>query len=141
MEPHRGVSLQVYWRSEPLHSSLTLVMWGDLSTGLSKQIELDVPPPRSLQSPRLKGPSYKRVESAVEANEPSLIAQYALELAESVHSFAHHHRILDGGFATAEDGTKVKLEFVPERLLLVEAARRTLAKALALLGLEAVERM
>lgn len=83
----------------------------------------------------------ERVESAVENNEPSAIAQYALELAESVHSFTHHHRILDGGFATADDGTKVKLEFVPERLLLVEAARRTLARALTLLGLEPVERM
>lgn len=83
----------------------------------------------------------ERIESAVEANEPSAIAQYALELAESVHSFTHHHRILDGGYATAEDGTKVKLEFVPERLILVEAARRALARALSLLGLEAVERM
>ena len=70
----------------------------------------------------------ERIESAVEANEPSVIAQYALELAESVHSFTHHHRVLD------VDATR-------ERLVLVEAARRTLAKALTLLGLEPVERM
>jgi len=83
----------------------------------------------------------ERVEAAVEANEPSVIAAYALELAEAVHSFTHHHRILPGGFATAEDGSKVELAFVPERLILVESARRTLAKALTLLGLEPVERM
>jgi arginyl-tRNA synthetase len=83
----------------------------------------------------------ERVEAAAEANEPSMIATYALELAEAVHSFTHHHRILPGGFATAEDGSKVELEHVPERLILVESARRTLAKALVLLGLEPVERM
>lgn len=83
----------------------------------------------------------ERVEAAVEANEPSMIASYALELAEAVHSFTHHHRILPGGFATAEDGSKIELEHVPERLILVESARRTLAKALVLLGLEPVERM
>jgi len=83
----------------------------------------------------------ERVEAAVEANEPSIIATYALELAEAVHSFTHHHRILPGGFTTGEDGTKTELAFVPERLILVESARRTLAKALVLLGLEPVERM
>jgi arginyl-tRNA synthetase len=83
----------------------------------------------------------ERVEAATEANEPSMIATYALELAEAVHSFTHHHRILPGGFTTAEDGSKVELEHVPERLILVESARRTLAKALVLLGLEPVERM
>jgi hypothetical protein len=54
--------------------------------------------------------------------EPSIVAQYALELAEKVHSFTHHHRVLD-------------VDATPERLLLVEAARRTLAKALDPRGL------
>lgn len=83
----------------------------------------------------------ERVEAAVEANEPSMIASYALELAEAVHSFTHHHRILPGGFATSQDGSKLELEHIPERLVLVESARRTLARALVLLGLEPVERM
>ncbi|QQS06199.1 MAG: arginine--tRNA ligase [Fibrobacterota bacterium] len=70
----------------------------------------------------------ERIDQAVEANEPSLLSQYALELAEKVHSFTHHHRVLD-------------VDATPERLLLVEAARRTLSRALTILGLEAVERM
>jgi arginyl-tRNA synthetase len=70
----------------------------------------------------------ERVEQAVEASEPSIVAQYALELAEKVHSFTHHHRVLD-------------VDATPERLLLVESARRALAKALSLLGLEPVDRM
>jgi len=56
----------------------------------------------------------ERVDQAVELAEPSIVAQYALELAEKVHSFTHHHRVLD-------------VDATPERLLLVEAARRTLA--------------
>ncbi len=70
----------------------------------------------------------ERIDAAIEANEPSIVAQFALELAEAVHAFTHHHRVLD-------------VEATPERLLLVESARRTLAKALRLLGLEPVERM
>ncbi|HNY29946.1 MAG TPA: arginine--tRNA ligase [Fibrobacteria bacterium] len=70
----------------------------------------------------------ERIDQAVEANEPSLLSQYALELAEKVHSFTHHHRVLD-------------VDATPERLLLVEAARRTLSRALSILGLEPVERM
>jgi arginyl-tRNA synthetase len=70
----------------------------------------------------------ERIDAAVDANEPSVIAQYALELAEKVHSFTHHHRVLD-------------VEATPERLLLVMAAKKTLAASLALLGLEPVERM
>ncbi len=70
----------------------------------------------------------ERIDAAVEANEPSVIAQYALELAEKVHAFTHHHRVLD-------------VDATPERLLLVTAAKKTLAASLALLGLEPVERM
>lgn len=70
----------------------------------------------------------ERVDAAVEGNEPSVVAQYALELAEKVHAFTHHHRVLD-------------VDATPERVLLVHAAKKTLAAALALLGLEPVERM
>lgn len=70
----------------------------------------------------------ERVDAAVEGNEPSVVAQYALELAEKVHAFTHHHRVLD-------------VDATPERVLLVQAAKKTLAAALALLGLEPVERM
>ena len=70
----------------------------------------------------------ERIDGAVEGNEPSSIAQYALELAEKIHSFTHHHRVLD-------------VEATPERLLLVMAAKKTLAAALTLLGLDPVERM
>ena len=70
----------------------------------------------------------ERIDLAVEGNEPSVIAQYALELAEKIHSFTHHHRVLD-------------VDATQERLLLVMAAKKTLAASLALLGLEPVERM
>lgn len=70
----------------------------------------------------------ERIDAAVDANEPSVVAQYALELAEKVHSFTHHHRVLD-------------VDATPERLLLVMAAKKTLAASLRLLGLEPVERM
>ena len=70
----------------------------------------------------------EKVDQAVEFAEPSIVAQFALELAEKVHAFTHHHRVLD-------------VEATPERLLLVEAARRTLARALVLVGLEPVARM
>jgi len=70
----------------------------------------------------------ERIDQAVEASEPSIVAQYALELAEKVHSFTHHHRVLD-------------VDATSERLLLVEAARRTLSRSLQLLGLEPVDRM
>ena len=70
----------------------------------------------------------ERVDQAVEAMEPSIVAQYALELAEKIHSFTHHHRVLD-------------VDATPERLFLVEAARKALARSLELLGLEPVERM
>jgi arginyl-tRNA synthetase len=77
---------------------------------------------------QLLGQFPARVEQAVEQNEPSLVSQYCLELAEAIHQFYGKHRVLN-------------VPETPERLALVEAARRTLATALALLGLEPIDRM
>lgn len=70
----------------------------------------------------------RRLDEAVEQNEPSLVAQFCLELAEAVHQFYGKHRVLG-------------VDQTPERLVLVEAARRTLATALSLLGVEPIDRM
>lgn len=70
----------------------------------------------------------ERVDQAVEQNEPSILAQYCLEVAEAFHHFYSKHRVLEH-------------ESSPERLLLVEATRRILGSAMKLVGLTPVERM
>ncbi len=70
----------------------------------------------------------ERVDAAVEQNEPSVVAQYCLEVAEDFHQFYQKHHVLDH-------------EASPERLLLVEATRRVLGTAMRLVGLTPVERM
>ena len=70
----------------------------------------------------------ERVDLAVEQNEPSVIAQYCLEVSEDFHQFYQKQRVLDH-------------EASPERLLLVEATRRVLNRAMRLVGLTPVERM
>jgi len=70
------------------------------------------------------------VSRAREAFEPSVLAQYLLEMSASFHRFHHHHRVLsgDGGLTAA-------------RLHLVEGARNTLRNGLRLMGMGAPEEM
>lgn len=71
------------------------------------------------------------VAAAAERYEPHLIAGAALDLAQRANAFYRDHRVLDAGSPT----------LVAARLALVEAARRTLARALALLGIAAPSEM
>ncbi|MGE0710613.1 MAG: arginine--tRNA ligase [Planctomycetota bacterium] len=72
-----------------------------------------------------------KVQQAADQLEPSVIARYVLDLAAKTHAFLHHHRVLDTG---DEALTRA-------RLLLVRSAKKALAAALELLGIEALERM
>lgn len=68
------------------------------------------------------------VEEAANSRKPAIIANYAQELADAFHRFYMFEPVL-------------KSEEKDFRLNLVEATRITLANALALLGIEALERM
>jgi arginyl-tRNA synthetase len=68
-------------------------------------------------------------KSAWEYN-PAHLAHYLYDLAESINSFYHKHQVLK---AAPEDRDK--------RLALLDACAVVLKKGLALLGIEAVERM
>lgn len=76
--------------------------------------------------PRFK----ERVARAAEECEPSLIAQYLLELARATSSFIQQHHVL-----------RSEPEVRDARALLLSAARDVLAAGLSLLGIEALERM
>lgn len=95
-------------------------------TGSDNLSSLDAPEMEKLAAVILQLP--EKVDLAIEGNEPSTIAQYALELAEAIHSYTRHCRILN-------------VEGSRERQLLAEAARRTLARALTLLGMEPLKEM
>jgi arginyl-tRNA synthetase len=80
---------------------------------------------------RLAGMLDFEVAAAIAAREPAFIAKYAFELAQAFNLFYHHHRMLS--------------EPDPERkaflLRLSRLAERQLVTALALLGIEAPEKM
>jgi arginyl-tRNA synthetase len=70
-------------------------------------------------------------DAAIGAQEPAFVAKYAFQLAQAFNNFYHKHHILS--------------ETDPEKraflLALTEVVERQLVKALALLGIEAPERM
>ncbi|MHC5037662.1 MAG: arginine--tRNA ligase, partial [Planctomycetota bacterium] len=70
------------------------------------------------------------VQRACEAFEPSVVAQYLLDLAAVFHRFHHHHRVLSDDEA-----------LTGARLMLVDAARFTLQNGLSLLSIPAPEAM
>lgn len=70
------------------------------------------------------------VRRACETFEPSVLAQYLLEISASFHRFHHRHRVL------SDDETLTQA-----RLVLVDAARTTLRAGLEMLGLAAPEEM
>ncbi len=71
------------------------------------------------------------VALAAERFEPHLVAAAAVEVAQTANAFYRDHRVLDAGSA----------DLVGARLVLVESARRVLARALELLGVAAPSEM
>ena len=69
-----------------------------------------------------------KVHTALEANDPCPMAQYALEIAEGAHSFIHSCRVL--GSAEEKD-----------RLFLIDCARIALGQTLDLIGVPPIEEM
>ena len=69
-----------------------------------------------------------KIETAVNANDPCPLAQYALEIAEATHSFVHSCRVL--GSPQEKD-----------RLFLIDCARAVLGQSLDLIGVPAIEAM
>lgn len=70
----------------------------------------------------------ERIAQACEADEPSVLAQYALEIAESAHRFIHNDRVL----GSAEEKS---------RLFLVQSTQLVLEDVLGLLGLFPIRAM
>jgi arginyl-tRNA synthetase len=69
-----------------------------------------------------------KVGTAIDANDPCPMAQYALEIAEGAHSFIHSCRVL----GSAEE---------KERLFLIDCARIVLGRTLDLIGVSPIEEM
>jgi len=69
-----------------------------------------------------------RIRMACEADEPYILAQYSLEIAEAAHRFIHHNRVL----GSAEEAS---------RLFLVQCAQVVLADVLRLLGIFPIRAM
>ena len=70
-------------------------------------------------------------DAAISAQEPAFVAKYAFQLAQSFNNFYHKHHILS-------ESDPDKRAFL---LALTEMVERQLLKSLALLGIEAPERM
>lgn len=68
--------------------------------------------------------------------EPSVVARYVIDLSQKTHSFVHHHRVID---AAAEGVDPETLR--ASRVFLVACAKKVIAEALDLLGIEALEQM
>jgi arginyl-tRNA synthetase len=73
----------------------------------------------------------RAVALAAERYEPHVVAGAAFEIAQLANAYYRDHRVLDAG----------EPELVRARLAVVEAAARTLRRALALLGIEAPPEM
>lgn len=69
-----------------------------------------------------------KVGTAIEANDPCPMAQYALEIAEGAHGFIHSCRVL----GSAEE---------KERLFLIDCARIVLGRTLDIIGVPPIEEM
>jgi arginyl-tRNA synthetase len=83
-----------------------------------------------------------RVKQAAEAHEPSVISRYVIELSQKTHSFVHHHRVIDAAPTDEQAAAGATAESLrATRVLLVTCAKKVIAEALDLLGIEALERM
>jgi arginyl-tRNA synthetase len=77
-----------------------------------------------------------KIAQAASEYEPSVISRYLLDLSTRIHSFLHERRVLDGTVEGADPADVRRA-----RVLLVAVAKKVLAEALDLLGIEAVEQM
>ena len=68
------------------------------------------------------------VAEATERRGPHALPVYAIRLADDFHRFYHHHRVLESDAEAF-------------RLALCEATKSVIARCLALVGVEAPERM
>ncbi len=83
-----------------------------------------------------------KVKQAANANEPSVIARFVIELSQKTHSFVHHHRVIDAAPSDEQAAAGATAETLrATRVLLVTCAKKVIAEALDLLGIEALERM
>jgi len=80
-----------------------------------------------------------KIRQAAEQNEPSVISRYVLDLAGKTHSFLAHRRVLSPD--PSEGDSETLAAITRARLFLVACSKKTLAEALNLLGIEALERM
>ncbi len=71
------------------------------------------------------------ISQAVASTEPAILAKYSFNLAKAMHLFHHNHRII-----VEEDAVKRAVLIV-----VADIARRSLASALGVLGIEVPERM
>ncbi len=78
-----------------------------------------------------------RVRQAAAEHEPSVVARYVLELSQRVNRFVHERRVIGAEALGDLPGEAVSAA----RLLLVAAAKKAMAEALGLLGIEALEQM
>lgn len=82
----------------------------------------------SINLVRVLGRKADRISQAREIDEPYILAQYALEIAEAAHRFIHHYRVL--GSPEQE-----------ERLFLVHCTQQVLEDVLQLLGVFPIRAM
>lgn len=71
---------------------------------------------------------FNRIRMASESDEPSMLAQYSLEVAEAAHRFVHHNRVLGSAEQTS-------------RLFLVQCTQVVLEDVLNLLGIFPIRAM
>ncbi len=102
-------------------------------TNLAEQAPFDTHVPTDLEKEILAylGSFSKTISMAADTNDPSLIANYAYQLAKNFHRFYHEHRILNAD-------TEAAISF---RLELSNRTAIILAEAMRLLGIEMPERM
>lgn len=77
---------------------------------------------------RLLGQLNDKIESVVSSNEPYMVSQYCLRLAEASHRFIHHCRVL---------GTEQE----DARLFLTQCAQQVMENAMKLIGLNPIRKM
>ena len=70
------------------------------------------------------------VRQAAESHEPSLLSSYLLDLASSINTYYHRHKVIN------EDA-----DLAAARIFLVDGARQVIANGLALLGIAAPKEM
>lgn len=70
----------------------------------------------------------ERVHQVVKTNEPSVMTQYTLDIAEAIHRFIHHCRVMG-------------VEQEKSRLFLVQSAQVVMKNALEMIGVRAIETM